>query len=107
MSELDPKMAVSTGNPMNPTLPKVSMKRNTPLCPSCTPSTLVTRSASAVMMAKLKTERPMVSRMSPAPGSSSAVRTEPKIIAGSAVFRMSFESPLSIASSITFAFFAM
>ena len=92
---------------MNPTLPNVSMKRKTPLCPSWMPSSFVTRSASAVMTAKLAQASPMVMRMSMGPGSSSAVRTEPKIMAGSAVFRMRLDSFLSITSSITLAFFTM
>ena len=107
MSVEGPKMADNTGNPMKPTLPNVSIKRNTPLCPSRTPRSFVTRNASAVMMAKLTIDSPMVMRISVDPGSESAVSTEPKIIAGSAVFKMSFDRPLSMVLSMTWAFFAI
>ena len=72
-------MADNTGNPMKPTLPNVSIKRNTPLCPSRTPRSFVTRNASAVMMAKLMIDSPMVMRISVDSGSESAVSTEPRI----------------------------
>ena len=62
---------------------------------------------SAVMMAKLMIDSPMVMRISVDSGSESAVSTEPRIIAGSAVFKMSFDRPLSMALSMTWAFFAI